>query len=150
ALLATMTLLPALLAISGTRLDWPRKRARAVSHADPSEDRLVQMVLRRPVLSAGAALALLIVLALPAMSMERGSAGIESMPAGDLRDGYQMLARNFSAGMTEPVQIVIEGANDDPTNASIDTMLERLSSDPAFGAVTNRTWTTTGTIALIE
>jgi RND superfamily putative drug exporter len=150
ALLATVTLLPALLAISGSRLDWPRRRTARESMPDPSSDRLVQLVLRRPVVSAVLALGILVALALPAFSMQRGTAGIESMPPGDLRDGYEVLARDFSAGMTEPVQIAIQGENDAATNAAIDTMIGSLANDPAFGAATNRTWNADGTVALVE
>jgi RND superfamily putative drug exporter len=150
ALLATVTLLPALLAISGSRLDWPRRRTARESMPDPSSDRLVRLVLRRPVVSAVLALGILVALALPAFSMQRGTAGIESMPPGDLRDGYEVLARDFSAGMTEPVQIAIQGENDAATNAAIDTMIGSLANDPAFGAATNRTWNADGTVALVE
>lgn len=150
ALLATATLLPALLAIAGSRLDWPRRRRVQQTMSGPSSDRLVRLVLRRPVVSALLALGILVALALPAFSMQRGTAGIESMPPGDLRDGYEILASEFSAGMTEPVQIVIQGKNDAATNAAIDTMIASLANDPAFGAATNRTWNANGAVALIE
>jgi RND superfamily putative drug exporter len=150
ALLASVTLLPALLAISGSKLDWPRKRTQQPATSDASSDRLVQLVLRRPAVSAIAALAILVVMALPALSMERGTAGIESMPPGDLRDGYQILAQDFSAGLTEPVQIVIDGRNDAATNAAIDEMLAVLAKDPAFGAATSRTWMNDDTVGLVE
>jgi RND superfamily putative drug exporter len=151
ALLATVTLLPALLALSGSKLDWPRRnRASVVPANDAGSDRLVRLVLRRPGISAVLAVAFLVVLALPALSMERGSAGIESMPPGDLRDGYEILARDFAAGMTEPVEIVIAGSNDDETNAAIDSLLADLSSDGAFATPTGRAWNDAGTVALID
>jgi RND superfamily putative drug exporter len=151
ALLATVTLLPALLALSGSKLDWPRRSRTSVAPTnDAGSDRLVRLVLRRPGISAVVAVAFLVVLALPALSMERGAAGIESMPPGDLRDGYEILARDFAAGMTEPVEIVIAGSNDDATNAAIDSLLTDLSSDDAFAMPTGRTWNDAGTIALVE
>lgn len=150
ALLATVTLLPALVSISGTWLDWPRRHSTRQTSSDQTSDPLVRLVLRRPAVSAVAAVALLIVLALPAFSMQRGTAGIESMPPGDLRDGYQILASDFSAGMTEPVQIVIQGTNNAQTNAAIDRLVAGLATDPDFGAVTNRTWNSDGAVALVE
>ena len=151
ALLATLTLLPALLAVSGSKLDWPRRgRTSAKPGGAASSDRLVRLVLRRPGISAAAAIAFLVLLALPAISMERGAAGIESMPPGDLRDGYEILARDFAAGLTEPVEIVIEGANDTKTNAAIDALLASMADDPAFAMLTGRDWNEAGTLALVE
>ncbi len=150
ALGAALTLLPALLAISGSRLDWPRRRTTAAPVATTSSDRLVRLVLRRPGISAVAAVLFLVLLALPAFSMERGAAGIESMPPGDLRDGYAILARDFAAGMTEPVEIVIAGLDDAETNAAIDSLLADLANDPAFAMPTGRAWNDAGTVALVE
>jgi RND superfamily putative drug exporter len=151
ALVATLTLLPALLALAGSALDWPRRARRPASAGgDVASDRLVRLVLRRPAISAVAALAFLLVLALPAFSMERGTAGIESMPPGDLRSGYEILAQHFSAGMTEPVQIVIEGNDDAATNAALDGMLAALAKDTDFGAPTGRSWNASGTLGLVE
>lgn len=151
ALFATVTLLPALLAVSGSKLDWPRQSSTA-NHQAPSAHsaRLVRLVLRRPLVCALAAIALLVVLALPAFAMERGAAGIESMPQGTLRDGYEILARDFAAGLTDPVEIVISGSNDASTNAAIDQLLAELSIDPAFGKSTSRAWNDAGTVALVE
>lgn len=151
ALAATVTLLPALLAISGDRIELPRfMRARIIRPGGATPDRLVRLVLQRPRITALAALAILTILALPALSMHRGTAGIESMPPGDLRSGYEILARDFAAGMTEPLQIVVEGKNDALTNAAIDRLLTELAVEPDFGEITARTWNPAGTLSLIE
>jgi RND superfamily putative drug exporter len=151
ALLATLTLLPALLAVSGSKLDWPRRgRTSAKPAGAASSDRLVRLVLRRPGISSAAAIAFLVLLALPALSMERGAAGIESMPPGDLRDGYEILARDFAAGLTEPIEIVIEGANDVENNAAIDSLLTVMADDSAFAMSTDRAWNEAGTLAFVE
>lgn len=151
ALLASLTLLPALLAISGRKLDWPRREQSALEPAGVAHsDRLVRLVLRRPAISALGAIAFLVLLALPAVSMDRGAAGIESMPPGDLRDGYEILARDFAAGLTDPVEIVIDGSNDRATNTAIDGLLARLSEDPDFAPSIGRAWNGAGTLALVE
>ncbi|MEZ4533172.1 MAG: MMPL family transporter [Thermomicrobiales bacterium] len=151
ALLATLTLLPALLAISGSRLDWPRRPRPALERTRATHsDRLVRLVLRRPGISALAAIAVLFLLALPALSMERGAAGIESMPPGDLRAGYEILARDFAAGLTDPVEIVVAGSNDDATNGAIERLLDGLAADSAFAPPTDQAWNDAGTLALVE
>lgn len=93
--IASATLLPALLALLGDRVEalrmpWRRRRAREIAaHTAAARDetrgvwgRLAGLVVRRPVVWGGAAVLVLVTLATPALGMRTALGGVESLPAG--------------------------------------------------------------------
>jgi RND superfamily putative drug exporter len=124
AVAAALTLVPAVIHLLGDRVDWPRKRhydefARA--HAgDTNYDldsvykgfwgRITKAVMARPIIGAVAAIALLLLAAIPYLDINTGFAGVESMPEdSEARHGFEILDEEFSAGRLAPVQFAIEG-----------------------------------------
>ncbi|NHC16071.1 MMPL family transporter [Motilibacter deserti] len=81
AVLGSVTVLPALLALLGDRVDRGRvpflRRRRVGPRGTP---RLLTAVLRRPVVAAVASAGLLVVLALPALSLRVATPGIDDVP----------------------------------------------------------------------
>jgi RND superfamily putative drug exporter len=111
-LAAALTLLPAALAKLGPRLDrfalpWvdPKK------HGSPRSAAWGERLWRQPLRYGLAALALLVVLALPVFSLKTAMPSIKVVPSGDnSRQGYDAVQKAFGPGSTGPLQIVAPSA----------------------------------------
>ncbi|MFI5009397.1 MAG: MMPL family transporter [Solirubrobacterales bacterium] len=118
-LVATMTLLPAMLALLGTRIDRgalpPRlqpadARARGNDGQHGGWARWAQLVMRRPVLAAGATATVLLVAAIPILHLHYGfNVGVLQASTATPVKGEKLLARLFSPGAGGPIQIVVTG-----------------------------------------
>ncbi|UGS38563.1 Membrane protein YdfJ [Capillimicrobium parvum] len=107
-LAATLTLLPAVLAKLGPRVDklslpWVRSGEHRSARFAAWGERLW----RRPWGYGLAALAVLVVLATPVLHLDTGMPSIKVVPQGDgSRQGYEAVQRAFGPGATGPLQIV--------------------------------------------
>jgi putative drug exporter of the RND superfamily len=115
-MVAALTLLPALLAVLGPRVLSRRQRSRLVSGQESRQspaggpwERWAGIVTRRPVLPALAALAVIVIVAVPCLSLRLGSAdqGTDP-PSTTTRQAYDMLVRGFGPGYPGPLQLVAE------------------------------------------
>jgi RND superfamily putative drug exporter len=155
AVLATLTLVPAVLSLVGDSVDWPRRR-RAQQPVEATQSssgfwaRVTHLVMARPLVSALLAIAVLLAAALPYASMERGTAGVESLPDSDVKRAYQILQQDFAAGLVEPLEIVVDAKRGPEIEASLDRLVAELEQDNAFGGVTAREWNDAGTLAVVE
>ena len=162
AVAATLTLVPALLSLLGDKIDWPRRRTYDAAAASRQQaydretihagfwGRMTSVVTARPVLSVVLAAGLLILAALPYIDLERGQAGVESLPQSDLRTGYELLIRDFPAGRLAPVEIVINASHTDAVDGGIRRLVDALKQDPAFGAAEPVQWNAAGDLALLR
>jgi len=141
AIAASMTLLPAILALLGDRINWPRlsKRARVDADADPKGgfwDRVTRSVMARPVVFLVLSIALLGFLGSFYFQLHRGtSQNVSTLPDGfESKSAFITLQREFNAGgATDPVKIVITGDVNSPTTQTAITVLQgEIASDPAF------------------
>ena len=108
AVLATLTLLPALLAVLGPRVNWPRVRARAPARG-AFWGRWAQRVMRRPVLWALVSLLILAVFIAPVFRLSGWNLGASGLAADlEARRGYERLARDFAPGWIGPSALVLE------------------------------------------
>ena len=152
--LASLTLVPAFVRLAGDRLDWPRRspRLQATDMATSGSfwRRVARLVMARPVVSIVLSAGVLLALAIPFTTIERGSAGIESLPPGELRRAYEILAEDFAAGMVEPLMIVVDTSRDSGSEGAVDHLLQRLAEDAAFGPVISQQWNNAGDLALLE
>jgi putative drug exporter of the RND superfamily len=107
-LAATLTLLPAVLAKLGPRVDKLALRwVQAGEHHSPRSAAWAERLWRRPLPYGLAATALLVALALPVLSLKTGMPSIKVVPSGDSsRDGYYAVQKGFGTGSTGPLQIV--------------------------------------------
>jgi RND superfamily putative drug exporter len=115
---AALTLLPALLGFFGPKVLSRRDRRALASGRLTADDesqrwaRWSRRVERRPALFAVAAAALMLVIAIPALSMRLGSSDEGNDPAGNTtRKAYDLLARGFGPGFNGPLQLVAEVRN---------------------------------------
>jgi RND superfamily putative drug exporter len=111
--IAALTLLPALLGFFGMRVVRRRER-RAVragelrtSDESPAWARWSGWMQQRPALFAAAAAAVMVLIAIPFLSMRLGSADSGSDPASSTtRKAYDLLAKGFGPGYNGPLQLV--------------------------------------------
>jgi RND superfamily putative drug exporter len=140
ALLAALTLLPALLGLLGDRVNAlriPFLRGARGGAGRPGGfwDRLSRGVMRRPVFSLLAAVAVLALAASLYFSISLGSAGVATLPpASESRQGFELLMKEFTAGEElSPVQIVIDGQADSSSVTEGTKRLETiLAGDKMF------------------
>src|SRR5680860_320684 len=161
AVLAMLTLVPALLSLLGDRIDWPgiRKRGRRSGRAegDPNSfaysgfwGRVTKGVMARPVLSVTVAGAMLLAAALPAMDLVIGASGAESLPSGQAREAYEIMAEEFSAGMVDPIEIVVDGKKDLGTEGSLTRLVGLVAQDRDYAPGGRVTWNEEGNLALVS
>jgi putative drug exporter of the RND superfamily len=107
-LAATLTLLPAVLAKLGPRVDrlslpW----ASSGEHRSPRFARWGELLWRRPYVFGGFALAALLLLALPVLSLRTGMPSIKVVPPdGHSRQGYEQIQAGFGTGAPGVLQVV--------------------------------------------
>ena len=107
-LAATLTLLPAVLAKLGPRVDrlslpW----VHSGEHRSARFARWGELLWRRPYLFGGFAVVALLTLALPVLSLRTGMPSIKVVPPGDQsRQGYEQIQAGFGPGAPGALQIV--------------------------------------------
>jgi putative drug exporter of the RND superfamily len=107
-LAATLTLLPAMLAKLGPRVDrlslpW----VHSGEHRSPRFARWGELLWRRPYVFGGFAVVALVALALPVLSLRTGMPSIKVVPPGDQsRQGYEQIQAGFGPGAPGALQVV--------------------------------------------
>jgi putative drug exporter of the RND superfamily len=146
---ASMTLLPAVLALLGDRINWPRlgKRAHVETPHDIQGgfwDKLTRGVMARPVIFLLVSVMVLGGLGSFYFQLKRGnSTGVSQMPDSvPSKQAFITLSREFAGGLSTPAQIVITGNVNDPSvQPAIDKLKTALAADPIFAP--NETTVTT-------
>jgi uncharacterized membrane protein YdfJ with MMPL/SSD domain len=139
---AALTLLPALLGLLGDRVNALRLPivGRSLGRGGALEGRLwsrvVRAVVARPVLSLVVSAGLLLALAVPVLDLERGFAGVRTLPDRfPAKQGLIALEASFPGATTEPARVVIDGQVNAPeARAAIDRL--RRDLDTRFGPTT--------------
>ena len=138
---ASATLLPALLGLLGDNVDRlriPLIGRRSLESANP-EGRfwgaIVRAVLRRPGLSLALSVALLLAAASPIFGMHIGTSGVTALPDGFAsKQGFLALQRDFPGTSSDPVEIVVaEGATQPAAQQALTDLRTSLAADPRFG-----------------
>jgi RND superfamily putative drug exporter len=153
-MLASLTLLPALLALFGMKVLSRRQRARLRADGPASEHitgfwyRWAVAIEHRPVLPAIAAMAAVVVIALPIFGLHLGLDDAGSDPPGSTTlQAYDLLADGFGPGFSGPLQLVAEL----PTPASeaeFAALTRTLAREPGVVAVSPPVTNPAGTIAI--
>ncbi|MGH3041504.1 MAG: MMPL family transporter [Gaiellaceae bacterium] len=150
---AALTLLPAVLGLLGDRVDSLRVPyfGRTAAGAESRFwGRIVRAVMRRPVVSLVAAVGLLLAAAVPALSLETGTAGISTLPDRfESKQGFLLLNREFPGQTTEPVRIAVEGDSSSPeVRAAVERLEAELGRREIFGAPATETSPDGGLVAV--
>jgi len=131
AVLAAMTLLPALLAVFGRRVLSRRRRRAPATRPEAATGpaaggawvRWADTVQRRPALLAAVAAAVMLVLAIPLAQLRLGSSDQGHDPASSTtRQAYDLLAEGFGPGFNGPLVLAAEASS--PADAAALRALE--------------------------
>ncbi len=142
---AALTLLPAVISLLGDRINSGRIPyfGRKASEASESRfwGRIVRAVMRRPVASLVAAVALLVACAVPILSYETGEAGISTIPDRfESKQGFLLLNEEFPGQTIDPVRIVVDGNTEsDELKSAVVALESELADRPIFGPPTQAT-----------
>jgi putative drug exporter of the RND superfamily len=159
AVLAALTLLPAMLAIIGSQINALRVRNRhpADHRKQGAWARWASGVARRPVISTLVALAILIPLAIPLLSLTLGQKDVAALSTSTTaRRAYDLISDNFGPGVNGPLLIAVslgspaqassssgsassQGSADSDPRASdprLQTLAKDVSQTPGVTAVT--------------
>ncbi len=140
AVAAALTLLPALLALVGTRIDALRvRRVTARSDSEGAWSRVARWVMRRPVAVLVPTLGLLLVLGTPFLHVRFNAPDASILPASvPSRAAFDRLTEQFGEGPFAPLALAIRTTGDatEPDNvASLFEYSRRLAADPRIERV---------------
>jgi putative drug exporter of the RND superfamily len=155
AVLGAITLLPAILAILGRRIDSVRLPERLHStHADPDHSfwaRAARTVTRHPVVAVVVALAILLPLAAPVFTLTLGQQDIGALSTSTTaRRAYDLMSSNFGQGSNGPLLVAVQLPS--PANGPNDPRLQKLEGavlhHPNVAAVTPAALSSNRTVAV--
>jgi len=155
AVLAALTLLPAVLSLLGDRVNalrLPFAGRHAPGEAGGAWARVANAVMRRPLASIAVTVTLLVAAAIPYFTIEPGLAGVTTLPEDEpVREAFEILDTEFSGGLIAPAEIVIDArdVNDPAVQRGIDELRAALAGDPAFGETSVKT-NDAGDLALVS
>jgi RND superfamily putative drug exporter len=134
-LVAGVTLMPAIAAVTGRALFWP-SRSWAEERTDGPAARLGRRIARTPGRAALGVIALLVVLSTFAfgmtMSYDQGEGSGPQTPATRTAD---TIAGTFSKGASDPQQVYVRSSDGTLTAAQVEPLRERLSRVAGVSAV---------------
>ena len=144
-LAATLTLLPAVLARLGSRIDklslpW----VHSGEHRSPRFAAWGEWLWRHPWVPGIATVAVLLALAVPVLSLDTGMPSIKVVPEGDTsRQGYELVQQEFGPGAPGALQVVAPAAE-------ARAVSKRIAADPGIAQVTPPQPSASGEVALIQ
>ncbi len=154
-LAAALTLLPAMLGYVGLaidRLHVPGLQIRAATSGRGFWYRWSRTVQRRPWICGGAALLVLLVLAVPLFSMRLAfSDAGNDPPSLTTRQAYDLLAAGFGPGFNGPLVIAadVPAGSGAAGRATVENLESRLASVPGVASVTGPIFNAAGDAAVI-
>jgi uncharacterized membrane protein YdfJ with MMPL/SSD domain len=155
AVLVAATLLPVLIRVLGDRVEsggvvlkffnalgkpFGRRRGSAPPDRLPFWQRWTERVMKRPLLSIALSGGFLLILAIPALSMETGNSAIEQFPADhDVRVGSEIVTKETGGG-ENPIQVLASFHAGDLSNAAnavaASSFVATVGKDPEADEVT--------------
>jgi RND superfamily putative drug exporter len=144
AVLASTTLLPAVFSLLGDKINVLRvRRRRSLDNVDKIGgmwDRITNTVMARPVTFLVVGVAFMAVIAASFVDLKTGFSGVSTLPEDtDAYEAYTTLEQNFPGGLTEPVEVVIDGPLNPAIEQDIETLRAAMAADGSFGPSTVET-----------
>ena len=153
AVIAAVTLVPALLGVLGRRIDSlrvGRARPSGASATGGLWARWARLVQRRPVVVAAAGLGALVLAAAPVFAMRLGFADQGNDPTtSTTRRAHDLIVSGFGAGSTGPIAVVIDIA-DPGSAAAVPALLDQLRRVPGVAAVSPPRMSESGRAAMAQ
>jgi uncharacterized membrane protein YdfJ with MMPL/SSD domain len=154
--IAALTLLPAVLALLGDRVNALRipffgRAAQQAGREGRFWGAIVHRVMRRPVASLVLAAGLLLALAAPVLALDTGTSGAATLPDRfESKQGYLLLREEFPKESAEPVDIAVAGDVDSPAvHRAVARLEQEIARRPIFGEPTVET-NEAGTVARVS
>jgi putative drug exporter of the RND superfamily len=145
-MVASLTLLPAILAIVGRRGFWPSKRAvydptnvphEALEDGDTRWARLGRRVTRRPWFTIGAIVAVFLVGALGVTQYSSEATVLGAFrDSTEGTDGYDTLKAAFPEGALGPANVIVDRQDGPITDADVTAAQDALKKVPDIGTIT--------------
>ena len=138
-MLASLTLLPAMLSLLGDRVNALRVLRRKGDIGSEQSHRfwnaITRRVMGRPVVSLVIGAGLLVAASVAYFDINTGFSGVSTLPEDTRsRQGFQLLSEDFSGGLNSPVEIVVDGDVAAPeVQTAIEDLQAVLGSDELFG-----------------
>src|SRR5262245_36844557 len=164
AVLAAITLLPALIKVLGRRVyergkvvGWvgdhlarlKPKRA-AAPDRPPFWDRWTERLMKRPVFFAALATVILLIIAIPALSLKWGTAALAQLPKdNETRIGFEQAARAAGPGSLGPVLVVADYGDKPVSAAELNAFRQAVQRTPGVASVADPRTSRDGHAALI-
>jgi len=139
AMLASLTLLPALLGLLGDRINslsiLRRKADLGSENSHRFWNAITRRVMARPVISLVLGAGILVAAGLSYFSIDTGFSGVSTLPSDtNSRQAFETLSAEFSGGQNSPIEIVIDGDVESPeVQAGIESLQASLGADELFG-----------------
>ncbi len=159
AVMAALTLLPAVLGLLGKRVNAlrvPFIGRRLDRQVDGNSggfwNWMTRNVMRHPVISLVVVAGLMIAAAVSAVDMNSyGYNGVDTYHEGtQIREAFEVLEEKFSVGVAVPTEIVIDGdVNSEPVQAGIQRLRDAIATDPDFFGQPSLVANDTGDLALM-
>src|SRR3954453_6021437 len=135
AVLAALTLLPAVLAMLGPRIDALRIRRPAGAEGSPRWRRCGEATARRPAAALTAGLGALLLLAAPATALHLGQTDAGDAPRGaEQRKVFDLMAKGFGPGSDAQLALVLTGVQRDDV-VPIQRIVAALEADPGIAGL---------------
>jgi putative drug exporter of the RND superfamily len=140
AVLASLTLLPAMLGLLGDRVNALRVfRRRADLGSEQSHrfwNAVTRRVMGRPVVSLVLGAGILIAASLSYFDINTGFSGVSTLPPESRsKQAFELLSRDFSGGLSSPLEVVVDGDINSPeVQNAVEDMQGAIASDGLFGA----------------
>jgi RND superfamily putative drug exporter len=148
AVLAALTLLPALLGFVGFTIDRFKVGRRTPSGRETMWHRWARTVQRRPVPIALAGLIVLLLMAVPALQLRLGNADASNDPkSSTTHKAFDLIARGFGPGANGPILVVAE-SRDGKLRSELPRLEGALRATPGVASVTDPRLSPAGTAAL--
>lgn len=144
-MLVSVTLLPAILGLLGTRINrfalwWAKK---SLSHPDPEHSvwaKVTSTVMRRPTIIATGAMLLLGALALPVFGLRYGvDLGATAVADSWAGKGYAVVSGGFEPGVLTPIDVVVSRHDGTLTDAQLAAISRFAAKEATNGEVTGVT-----------
>ena len=157
AVAATLTLLPAILTLLGTRvnslkLPFVGRKVGKKPDANPSGfwEFVTRNVMRFPVISLVVVAGLMLVASASYLDIETGFNGVDVFPDTQTKEAFFVLEEEFSFGVVNPAEIVIDGPINSPeVQGAIAELQATIAADPSFQGETRLEVNTAGDLALL-
>ncbi|MGW1365383.1 MMPL family transporter [Streptomyces chartreusis] len=149
-LLASLTLMPALLAVTGRRMFWPSRSLRSEPQASAA-DRVGELVARRPCTLALASLALLAALATGLLGIRMDFTQISGSVDTPAAVTSAEIGRALPAGVSDPASVYVTARDGRALTAkSVEALPTAIASIKGVGGVAKTVFTDDHTAARID